>query len=172
MIEKISISKSHSPCSDNPNYSFTECVFNYIARSAGCQIHWIYTHMTVKFPECETREQFNDYDRNLAILDSMSGFGIANMTECPIRCRVQQYSFSECKSELVTWKHDWSSSFYLGAEMTEVRREEEFWVFDASDTLNGIGGALGLFLGVSFLMIWDILEFLLKLGIKSKPNLH
>ena len=85
----------------------------------------------------------------------MSGFGIANMTKCPIRCRVKQYSFSECKSELITWKHNYSSAFYLGAKMTEVRREEEFWVFDASDTLNGIGGALGLFLGWSVLYLMN-----------------
>ena len=34
-----------------------------------------------------------------------------------------------------------------------VRREEEFWVFDLSDTINGIGGALGLFLGWSGLYL-------------------
>jgi hypothetical protein len=34
-----------------------------------------------------------------------------------------------------------------------VRREEEFWVFDLSDTVNGIGGALGLFLGWSGLYL-------------------
>ena len=55
--------------------------------------------------------------------------------------------------------------------MTEVRREEEFWVFDASDTLSGIGGALGLFLGVSFMMIWETLEVLLKFAMKFKSKL-
>ena len=164
MIEKISISKSHSPCSDNPNYSFTECVFNYIARSAGCQIHWIYPHLKFKRPECETREQFIEFDTKLALFESMSGFGIANMTKCPIRCSVKQYSFSECRSEQVTWKHIYSSAFYLGAKMTEVRREEEFWVFDASDTLNGIGGALGLFLGWSVLYLMNQLATVVQMA--------
>ena len=48
-----------------------------------------------------------------------------------------------------------SAILLLRAEMTEVRREEEFWVFDASDTLNGIGGALGLFLGWSVLYLMN-----------------
>ena len=39
------------------------------------------------------------------------------------------------------------------ADKTMVRKEEEFWVFDLSDTINGIGGALGLFLGWSGLYL-------------------
>ena len=34
-----------------------------------------------------------------------------------------------------------------------VIKEEELWAFDFDDTLNGIGGAMGLFLGWSLLNI-------------------
>ena len=51
----------------------------------------------------------------------------------------------------VNWEHSWSSSFYLVPEKTMVKIEEEFRIFDLSDTINGIGGALGLFLGWSVL---------------------
>ena len=158
MIERVSISKPATPCSEDPAYSFTACVFNYIARSAGCQIHWIWPNHTLRYPECKTIEQMNGYESKLARFESMSGFGIVNTTKCPIRCRVKQFSFSECKSVRVTWKHDWSSAFYLGAERTEIRKEEEFWVFDVSDTLNGIGGAMGLFLG------WSVLHLITELA--------
>ena len=87
----------------------------------------------------------------LSMVESMSGFGISNMTKCPMRCSVKEYHLAECEAKIVTRKHDWSSAFYLVAERTEVRKEEEFWVFDASDTLNGIGGAMGLFL------VWSVL---------------
>ena len=73
----------------------------------------------------------------------LSVHGLTNKTKCPISCTVSHYSLAECKSVPVTWKHDWSSAFYLAAEKTEVRQEEEFWVFDLSDTINGIGGAMG-----------------------------
>jgi hypothetical protein len=51
----------------------------------------------------------------------------------------------------VSWRHDWSSAFYLAAETTEVTKTDEFWVFDLTDAITGIGGALGLFLGWSVL---------------------
>ena len=54
--------------------------------------------------------------------------------------------------EDIIWKHNWSSSFFLEAERTMVKHDEELWAFDSSDTLNGIGGAMGLFLG------WSLLE--------------
>ena len=50
---------------------------------------------------------------------------------------------------MVTWNHNWSSAFHLELETSEVRQEQEFLVFDLFDTLNGIGGAMGLFLGWS-----------------------
>ena len=45
--------------------------------------------------------------------------------------------------------HDYSSSFYLSAKGSLFRKEEEFWAFQLSDAVNGIGGALGLCLGWS-----------------------
>ena len=155
MVERISISKSSDPCSDDQNYSFTSCIFSYVTRSVGCKIPWIYTDLIIvdKFPDCKTKAEMDAFDNLLANVETRSGYGIANMTGCPIKCRVRQYSISECKSELVSWKRQWSSAFYLGADRTEVRREEEFWIFDSSDTLNGIGGALGLFLGWSVLYL-------------------
>ena len=39
------------------------------------------------------------------------------------------------------------------AEKTSVEGQEELLVFDFEDLINGIGGALGLFLGWSFLYL-------------------
>lgn len=97
-------------------------------------------------------------------VQSLSVHGLTNKTKCPISCTVSHYSLAECKSVPVTWKHDWSSAFYLAAEKTEVRQEEEFWVFDLSDTINGIGGAMGLFLGWSILYLIHQLVKWLKIA--------
>ena len=102
----------------------------------------------------------------------MSGFELRNTTKCPIICRVRHYSLVECKSVPVTWKHDWSSVFYLAAEKTEVRQEEEFWVFDLSDTINGIGGAMGLFLGWSLLNLIHQLVRWLNIAVTRVRNIN
>ena len=51
--------------------------------------------------------------------------------------------------EEVTWRRNWASAFYLDAEVTAYEIQEELWAFDINDTINGIGGVLGLFLGYS-----------------------
>ena len=55
--------------------------------------------------------------------------------------------------ETITWDVDYSSAFYLMAEKTAVEGQEELLVFDFEDLINGIGGALGLFLGCSLLYL-------------------
>ena len=47
----------------------------------------------------------------------------------------------------------YSSAFFLMAEKTRIRLEEELLVFGFEDVVNGVGGALGLFLGWSILYI-------------------
>ena len=65
------------------------------------------------------------------------------------------------KEETITWDVDYSSAFYLMAEKTSVEGQEELLMFDILDLINGIGGALGLFLG------WSILQ----LGKKIHSNI-
>lgn len=48
---------------------------------------------------------------------------------------------------------NYSSAFILTAEKTSVEGQEELLVFDKEDLINGIGGALGLFLGWSILYL-------------------
>ena len=66
----------------------------------------------------------------------------------------------ELREETITWDVDYSSAFFLMTEKTSVEGQEELLVFDFEDLVNGIGGALGLFLG------WSILQ-LGKIKIKS-----
>ena len=42
---------------------------------------------------------------------------------------------------------------------TEVRLEKEVWPYPAISFIAEMGGALGLFIGVSFLSVWDFWEF-------------
>jgi len=174
LVERVSLRKSFDGCTDKLDYSFTACVFNYLAERVGCQIPWVYTslHSPQTVPACRTKKEMFEYDSLLASVESLSGIAIANLSGCPVRCTVRQFSFAECKAERVSWKREWSSAFYFGAERTEVRREEEFWIFDSSDTLNGIGGALGLFLGWSVLYLANqIAVWILIIYKKILPNI-
>lgn len=60
---------------------------------------------------------------------------------------------SKLREETITWDVNYSSAFILTAEKTSVEGQEELLVFDKEDLINGIGGALGLFLGWSILYL-------------------
>ena len=61
----------------------------------------------------------------------------------------------QISEETIHWKTLASSSFFLSAEKTLVKTEEELLTFDHEDLINGLGGALGLFLGWSLLYIFQ-----------------
>ena len=73
------------------------------------------------------------------------------------RVPIKYYKFKiwlfQISEETIYWRTKSSSSFYLFAEKTLVKHEEELLTFDSGDLLNGLGGALGLFLGWSLLHI-------------------
>ena len=44
---------------------------------------------------------------------------------------------------------------------TEGRLEKEVWAYPTISFIAEMGGSLGLFIGVSFLSVWDLGEFIL-----------
>ena len=46
----------------------------------------------------------------------------------------------------------------LGFAKSEILEEEEVYVYGFVSFVSEFGGSLGLFLGFSFLMVWDLLE--------------
>ena len=45
-------------------------------------------------------------------------------------------------------------------DSTEGRLEKEVWAYPVISFIAEMGGSLGLFIGVSFLSVWDFLEFI------------
>ena len=64
------------------------------------------------------------------------------------------YEFVEKSQEVVTWKMDWSSTFYLDVKTSSFTRQDEFYAYDIWDLTSGLGGLMGLFIGWSFLSIF------------------
>ena len=82
-------------------------------------------------------------------------------------CEVWHYRPVVKLQEDATWRRNWSVAFYLTAKITAVETMEEFWAFDISDTLNGIGGVLGLYLGGSiYYILLKVYLFIESLVIK------
>ena len=44
---------------------------------------------------------------------------------------------------------------------TSIQREKEDWVYPAVSFVAELGGSLGLFVGFSFLTVWDCLDYMM-----------
>ena len=155
--EKISLHKKDYHCIEDPTYSYKTCILNFIANSSGCHFDWFNGKLDDKndnrHPPCSTREQILEYNKHLNDARMSSWVKLSKESGCHAKCKIRKYSFSQHSKEKVIKKQDWSSAFYLQAKETLVRMESENWLFDNSDLVNGIGGAMGLFLGWSVLYL-------------------
>ena len=111
------------------------------------------------------------YQSTLTTISKLSWTQLVNLTGCHAKCTWNRYSFNkvgvnilssyihqqvlQISEETIHWKTLSSSSFFLSAEKTLVKTEEELLTFDHEDLINGLGGALGLFLGWSLLYIFQ-----------------
>ena len=153
---KMHMSKDTMQCTSAPNYSYTSCIVSYIARSVGCHLDWVGS-LTVNMPRCTTVHQILAYQDKLVSVNNMQWHNISRESGCLSKCKAREFLFVEESREVATWSHNWSSSFFLTADRTNIFQEEEFLVFDKEDLFNGIGGALGLYLGWSLLHLVNVL---------------
>ena len=65
-----------------------------------------------------------------------------------------------------------ADTLFLSAENTLIKTEEELLAFDFEDLINGLGGALGLFLGWSLLHIFNqCFQFFINIHGKYAANI-
>ena len=166
MTEKSNINKKSAPCIDDQSYSYSKCIVTHVSDQAGCSLNWFSSHMGNQHPVCTTKEDILRYETEVTKAVTSSWTELSESSGCYAQCMVKQFQIKSPTLEPVTWKQDWSSTVFLTAENTMVRIEQEFWVFDISDMINGIGGAMGLFLGWSLLKIAfvgkQLLQFFLR----------
>ena len=84
---------------------------------------------------------------------------LINMTGCKVPCRYLQ--FKHAGSKVIAQN---SFGFKLKFGKTELLEEREMYVYGFVSFVSEFGGSLGLFLGFSFMTVWDICEPLLQSG--------
>ena len=86
-------------------------------------------------------------------------------TGCLVPCRYREY-------KLVQRVDGFFLDYGLGVSYstTEVVVEEEQWVYPPVSFLAEFGGALGMFLGVSFMLVWDCFTVLFRRINNYKPT--
>ena len=101
VTEKTSLDKPYAPCSSDPSYSFTSCMFSFLARSVGCHLNWFHSHMENSVRKCRKKEDILAYDAKLNWVAAASWTELSNVSGCHASCTVRQFDFTECKKERV-----------------------------------------------------------------------
>ena len=92
------------------------------------------------------------------------------LKECDRPCQIQNYKFSPLITNDIL-DTDPDSYFYIALISNQTIVKEHLRVFDTNAIIGTIGGALGLFIGFSFLhCIKDISDFGSKLLFKARPQ--
>ena len=116
------------------------------------------------FPETSEQElsQLEETHKKLGLL-SLTEIGIE--TGCHRPCLYRTYhQFGEITE--MNFSHQDQTTLSLILSSSEVTRRRENFVYPLISFISEVGGALGLFLGFSFLSLWDLIQFLFSLAYK------
>ena len=143
--------KKQDVCTDTIDYSYTSCLFEYIQDTIQCKINW---NLTTNDPlQCPMDFDLKEYLDLLLFLQHSSIKNITEVTGCLPKCKYTYYKYKEQENEIIDWKTDWISSFYLMPTSSDITKAAEQYEYGVSDLFSDFGSYLGLFLGWSLLSI-------------------
>ena len=123
---KTTINKLREPCNSEAQYSYTNCLRNYVSRIANCN----FDILSNNFNNCTSSAlgKFNDTFNELRYSTKMD---IIDKTGCKPKCINQKYEFHVTSDEDITnMRKDWISSFYLSTETTTNPTSVETYSYD------------------------------------------
>ena len=155
-------------CDPNPNFDFMTCIQKYGARSVGCHPSW--DNIFDNYPNCSTMDQIRQHEELYEFYYNEDKNTIQEKTGCLEPCDYYEYRLvGERQKFTHTDLNSFKMSINLVSKTTEKLDEELMYPFISF--LGEFGGSLGLFLGASFLSIWDFVEyFALKLKIAGHTS--
>ena len=147
--------KSNS-CNANKDYSFNDCLRNVIQKIAGCRLPWWKIRNDEnRVDKCTTLSQYKQifqYYFNQAALNEFKH--LSELSGCLAPCAYTEVKqFGDPGFYLVN-ELDYTE-YNLTFASTRIKVLTEHRYPDFRSLVADIGGTLGLFLGFSFLMVWN-----------------
>ena len=152
-------------CESSETYSFTACVKNSISRRVGCRMQWdVWSSRDI--PVCTRVEQLKIFEKEYYGIRGLHQPYVVKNTWCLIPCSYTEYKLGTEPTK-----------YYLKTQRLRVRfsspdvlKRTEQLLYTMESFISEFGGALGLFLGFSCMMIWEALESLFRYCLEAAPS--
>jgi hypothetical protein len=159
------MNKPEKRCESSETYRFTACVKNSISRRVGCRMEWdVWSSRDI--PVCTRVEQLERFDKEYFGLWGLPQPYVVKNTGCLKPCSYTEYKLG-AESTNYHWK---THRLNVRLSSPEVLKRTEQLLYPMESFISEFGGALGLFLGFSCMMIWDALECFFHYCLKAATS--
>ena len=145
--------KPEQPCEPSESYSFTACIKNSISKKIGCRLEWD-SWSSSDIQLCTTVEQLKSFDKEYSNHWNLQRQSVIENTGCLIPCSYTEYKLA---TESMKFDHG-TQKLNIRFSSPNVLKRTEQLLYPLESFVSEFGGALGLFLGFSCMMIWNGIE--------------
>ena len=142
-------------CNSDKSYNYNRCVRNNLAKAIGCLNPFDGSGQFGRFRNCNTTGELEAHWNANFELYSADEKKLKNITGCQLPCHFHQYSIVGTPLKFEIQGYSYISLYYASTDLT-LSQEVLLYPFDS--LVSEFGGALGLFLGFSFLGLLDIIQ--------------
>ena len=166
LTEHIGLNTPSNPCVEDPGYRFIVCVKESLSGRFGCRLPW--DNLSSQDRQvCHTLAQFEPFAREYEVLKDASLREIIKRTGCHKPCKYKEYVVVNGPLEAAYEAYSFFSiEFWMLT--TDITMKTEQLIYHETSLVAEFGGTLSLFLGVSFMTLWNGIERLGRFGRATK----
>ena len=151
------------------SYSFTRCVASYVTRRVGCRLE-LDGLSPEEYPICTTLREILELKDEYEKTWDMKQSRLVDHTGCFPPCNYAEYQLAtepmKYKEKEEITRNGSKRLAVLFSSSKALERKEQL-LYSAVSLISEFGGALGLFLGFSFLMVWEALETCVRFSLRK-----
>ena len=139
------------PCEEDLTYSFVSCTKEKISQKIGCRLpldRWSQQDRKI----CETENEIKQYEQMYREFYLLESDEIEEKVGCRKPCTYNEFKFVHSSPQTLPSMKNYVG---LGAASRKTRIEKEVLHYPLTSFIAEFGGALGLFLGFSFMTVWQ-----------------
>ena len=142
-------------CNPDESYSYNQCMSQSLARKIGCNNPFDESTQNGNIRNCNTSEEFLEHWNTNNGIFTANQQNLKNITGCKLPCHYSQYSVVGTPRKFEVEGFSYIGLYYSSVDKTT---SQEVLLYPLDSLVSEFGGALGLFLGFSFLGLLDIIQ--------------